>query len=208
MPVMWLEWLLVGGCVSLGLLLRPWQTLRVHALQSPWLACLVLLTPLWMTQRALPGGPTLQLSGACLLVLMFGWPVAVVSLVPVALLGGWLADVPLTQTMSRLAWYGMATASLGLALGLATRRWLPKHLFVFILARGFFVTALAMMLAGSVAVLREPLPPGLQEESMLLGQWLMSWGEAFTTGMLTAIFVAYKPEWLASWSDQRYLRDA
>jgi uncharacterized membrane protein len=33
----------------------------------------------------------------------------------------------------------------------------------------------------------------------------MAWGEAFTTGMLTAIFVAFKPQWLASWSDRRYL---
>jgi uncharacterized membrane protein len=26
------------------------------------------------------------------------------------------------------------------------------------------------------------------------------------TGMLTAIFVAYRPEWLLTWSDRRYLR--
>ena len=36
----------------------------------------------------------------------------------------------------------------------------------------------------------------------------MAWGEAFATGMLVAIFVAFKPEWLATWSDARYLTDA
>ena len=40
---------------------------------------------------------------------------------------------------------------------------------------------------------------------MLLGHWLLAWGEAFSTGMLVAIFVAFKPEWLATWSDARYL---
>ncbi len=43
---------------------------------------------------------------------------------------------------------------------------------------------------------------------MLVGHWLMAWGEAFTTGMLVAIFVAFKPQWLASWSDERYLPHA
>jgi len=41
-----------------------------------------------------------------------------------------------------------------------------------------------------------------------LGHWLMAWGEAFATGMLVAIFVAFKPQWLATWSDARYLTDA
>jgi uncharacterized membrane protein len=200
-----LEMVVVAACVIPALLMRPWRILRARALQNPWLACLVLLPALWMGQRAMPAGATLQLSGACLMVLMFGWPVTVLSLVPIALVGSWLGDLGFAQGLSRLAWHGMAAASLGLALGLATRRWLPHNLFVYILARGFFVTAVAMFIAGSVAAWRQPLPAGLQLESLLLGQWLMSWGEAVTTGMLTSIFVAFKPEWLASWSDQRYL---
>jgi uncharacterized membrane protein len=34
----------------------------------------------------------------------------------------------------------------------------------------------------------------------------MAWGDAFLTGMLTAIFVAFKPQWLLTWSDAHYLR--
>jgi len=207
MPQMLVEWLLVVACMVLALMFRPWRTLQTHSLRNPWLACLVLLPALWMSQRALPGGVPLQLSGACLMVLMLGWPLTVLSLVPIALVGGWFGQLSVEQALSQLAWNGMAAASLGLALGLATRRWLPHHLFVFVLGRGFFVTAAAMMLAGSLAAWRRPLPPGLTLESMLLGQWLMAWGEAVTTGMLISIFVAFKPEWLASWSDRRYLYD-
>jgi uncharacterized membrane protein len=39
-----------------------------------------------------------------------------------------------------------------------------------------------------------------------IGVWLMAWGDGFMTGMLTAIFVAYRPEWLATWSDRIYLK--
>jgi uncharacterized membrane protein len=202
---MWLEGGVVAGSVGLALLLRPWRTLQASALHNPWLASLVLLPVLWMAQRALPGGVTLHLSGACLMVLMFGWPLTVLSLVPIAGLGSWLGNQSLEQTLNQLAWNGVAAASVSLVLGLATRRWLPHHVFVFILGRGFFVTAAAAMAAGAVALLRSPPSAGLQLESLLLGQWLMAWGEAFTTGMFTAIFVAFKPEWLASWSDRRYL---
>ena len=66
-------------------------------------------------------------------------------------------------------------------------------------------TAVALMAAGAAATLARPLPPATDAYSLLIGYWLVAWGEAVLTGMLTAIFVAYKPEWLFTWSDRRYL---
>jgi uncharacterized membrane protein len=40
---------------------------------------------------------------------------------------------------------------------------------------------------------------------VLVARWLIAWGDAVLTGMLTAIFVAFKPEWLATWSDHLYI---
>ena len=125
-----------------------------------------------------------------------------------AALGAWLGGIAWPQALDHLAWNGIVTATLALAIGLATRRWLPRHPFVFILGRGFLVTALATVLAGALSALVSPLPPGSELGSILLGHWLMAWGEAFATGMLVAIFVAFKPQWLATWSDARYLTDA
>ena len=34
---------------------------------------------------------------------------------------------------------------------------------------------------------------------------LLGWGEAFLTGLLTAIFVVYEPRWMATFDDARYL---
>ena len=203
---MGLELALVLAALGVALALRPWRMFGPAFPLQPWLACLVLLPWLWAAQRVLPGGVALQLSGASLLVLMFGWPLAVLSLAPISLAGAWFAGLDAAQALHELAWNGIVAASLALALGLATRRWLPLHPFVFILGRGFIVTALAMMGAGTLAALAGPLPPGTDLASLLLGRWLMAWGEAFATGMLTAIFVAFRPEWLASWSDARYLR--
>jgi len=199
---------LVIVALAVALALRPWRALRGAQLLHPWFASLVLMPWLWAAQRFMPGGVAVQLSGACLMVLMLGWPLAVLSLVPIAALGAWLGGIAWPQALDHLAWNGIVTATLALAIGLATRRWLPRHPFVFILGRGFLVTALATVLAGALSALVSPLPPGSELGSILLGHSLMAWGEAFATGMLVAIFVAFKPEWLATWSDARYLKDA
>ncbi|MBP5989727.1 MAG: hypothetical protein JSR38_14410 [Proteobacteria bacterium] len=199
---------LVIVALAVALALRPWRALRGAQLLHPWFASLVLMPWLWAAQRFMPGGVAVQLSGACLMVLMLGWPLAVLSLVPIAALGAWLGGIAWPQALDHLAWNGIVTATLALAIGLATRRWLPRHPFVFILGRGFLVTALATVLAGALSALVSPLPPGSELGSILLGHWLMAWGEAFATGMLVAIFVAFKPQWLATWSDARYLTDA
>jgi uncharacterized membrane protein len=184
---------------------RPWSTLRQASLRSPWLAALALLPWLWGLQRLLPGGLDLQLSGACLLVLAFGWPLAVLTLLPVAALGGWIAGVGAGHALAAAAWNGVLPATLALAIGIAMRRWLPRHLFVYILGRGFIATALAVAAAGWLQAVWQPLPQGVEIGTLLTGRWLIAWGEAFMTGMLTAIFVAFRPEWLFTYSDRRYL---
>ena len=47
--------------------------------------------------------------------------------------------------------------------------------------------------------------PAIDTSLSLVARWLMAWGDAFTTGMLAAIFVAFRPQWLATWSDRLYL---
>ena len=196
---------IVVAALAVALALRPWRALRADGVLQPWLACLVLLPWVWAAQRVMPGGVSVQLSWACLLVLMVGWPLAVLSLLPIAAIGAWLGGIAWPQALDHLAWNGMMAATLALSIGLATRRWLPHHPFVFILGRGFIVTALAMMAAGTMSAYVQPPPESTELGSVLLGHWLMAWGEAFSTGMLVAIFVAFKPEWLATWSDARYL---
>jgi uncharacterized membrane protein len=196
--------ILVIVAASTALPFRPLAVLREPALRAPWIAALVILPFAWSTLRV-PGGLSLQLSGACLLVLMFGWPLAVWTILPIAAASGWLLGASPAAAIELAAWHGVAPATFALAIGIAIRRWLPAHLFVYILGRGFIGTALALMAAGAVATLVRPLPAGTDTATMLLGNWLMAWGEALLTGMLAAIFVAYRPQWLLTWSDRRYL---
>lgn len=200
-----LEFALVSLACLVALAFRPWAMLREGALLGAWLAALVILPLAWATGALMPAALPLQFSGAALMVLMFGWPLAVLTALPVALAAAWLAGSGPLSALDAAAWNGVVPSSLALLLGIATRRWLPSHLMVYILARGFAATLVALTLTDALWMVSHPLPPGLGPGTVLLGRCLMAWADAMATGMAVAVFVAYRPQWLATYSDGRYL---
>jgi uncharacterized membrane protein len=204
----WIELTIAAAALAAALALRPWRGVGPGGPPWPWLAWWAVLPLLWGADRV-AATPVLQpLSGAALLMLMAGWPLAVLALVPVALLTGWLGDLGWVETLQRGVWLGIVPASLAMALGAGIRRWLPHHLFVYILGRGFFATAAAGMLAGAQSAALHGVPAGLSVDDVLLARWLAAWGDAFLAGMMVAIFVAFRPEWLATYADRLYLPSA
>jgi uncharacterized membrane protein len=209
----WAEAAGVAGALAVAAAFRPWGMLRRSPLQHPWLAALALLPWVWSSAALVPGALPMQLSLAGLMVLMFGWPLAMWTCLPAAALAAWLADAGSNagaaawpwQALHTAWWNGVLPGTLALLAGLATRRWLPRHLMVYILGRSFAATLLAMAATGALWVLTQPLPRGNEASLLLVGRWLMAWGDAVATGMLTAIFVAFRPQWLATYSDARYL---
>ncbi len=200
-----LEALLGLILLVLALALQPWRMLA-GPLFTPTLAALALLPWLWLLPQHLPPGLPVQFSGACLLLLMLGWPLAVLVLAIVALTVWLLGQADAAAVLSQWVWLGLVPATLALALGAAMRRWLPPNPFIYTLGRGFLGTALAVFLAGVAYELMYRLVGGVALEQALVARWLMAWGDAFITGMLVAIFVAFAPQWLATWSDERYLK--
>ncbi|MFD0666207.1 hypothetical protein ACT80S_00670 [Ramlibacter sp. MAHUQ-53] len=200
-----LDLALLLPALAVALALRPWRLLAGGALLAPMLGTLVLLPWLWAlpSLRAMP--LQLQLSGACLAVLMLGWPLAVPVLVAVGALAALLAGQGWQAAADMAAWLGVVPATLALALGAAIRRWIGPHLFVYVLGRAFLGTALCVFAAGALAQWAGHALPAVDSGLSLVARWLMAWGDAFTTGMLAAIFVAFRPHWLATWSDRLYL---
>ena len=190
--------------LAVALWLRPWRMLN-GALLTPTLAALVVLPGLWLLPQTLPQGLQVQLSGACLLVLMLGWPLAVLVLAGVALAVWTLGQAELAAVVSQWLWVGLVPATLALGIGALLRRWLPANLFIYTLGRAFMGTAVAVFLSGVMMELLHRLAGAPAIEQALVGRWLMAWGDAFLTGMFATIFVAFVPQWLATWSDTRYL---
>jgi uncharacterized membrane protein len=180
--------------LAVSLWLRPWRMLHDGQLLTPLLGAWVIVGWLW----SLPFVHTMPLqvswSGAPLITLLLGWPLAVPVILGIGGMVWGFTPAEAETVLSLVVWKGLMPATLTLLLGAALRRWVKPHPFVYVLGRGF----LGSVLCG------HDLPhvsPGLSAVAF----WLMAWGDAFITGMLCAIFVAFKPQWLATWSDRLYL---
>ena len=201
----WLDLVLAVGALGLALALRPWRALAGTSPPWPALACWALLPMAWSLD-AVTQMPVLQpLSGVCLLLLMLGWPLTVLMLAPVVAVMALQTDITWLGAVHRSVWLGLVPATFAVMLGAAVRRWLPQHLFVYILGRGFFATAAAVAGAGLLAAMLYGVPAHLSLADVMLARSLAAWGDAFLTGMLVAIFVAFRPQWLATYSDRMYL---
>jgi uncharacterized membrane protein len=194
------------GLLALALSLQPWRAVGRAGPPWPWLAWWAAMPLLWGADRYAQMPIVQPLSGACLLMLMVGWPLTMLALVPVATVTAFMGGLDAALALQRLIWLGMVPATLAMLLGAALRRWLPNHVFVYILGRGFFATLLATMVGGGLAWLRDGSPVGTTADDLLVGRWLAAWSDAFLSGMLVAIMVAFRPEWLATYSDGIYLK--
>ena len=176
------------------------------ALWTPLLATLVFLPWLWAlpTLHAMP--LQLQWSGACLVVLMLGWPLAILALVAVGALAALLSpSMGWLQALGSVVWLGVVPATFGMLLGALVRRFTGTRPFVYVLGRAFLGTVVCVFAAGVLSQWSGHELAGVGSELSLVARWLMAWGDGFMTGMMAAVFVAFKPEWLATWSDSLYL---
>jgi uncharacterized membrane protein len=215
---MWFHACIALAALAAALLLRPWRMLASRpplaherhgapaALWTPLLATLVLLPWLWALPALHAMPLQLQWSGACLVVLILGWPLAMPVLLGVGAIACLLSPMAWPHALSIAVWQGLVPGTLALLVGALLRRLIGEHLFVYVLGRAFIGTGLCVFGAGALAQwLGQPLP-GVGDELSLVARWLMAWGEGTLTGMICAVFVAFKPEWLATWSDRLYLR--
>lgn len=186
-----------------------WRMLSASMLHVFLGAC-VTLGLLWSIKAGIKPGLNFHVLGATLLTLMFGPYLALIAMALVLLL------VTLFGA-SGLESYGMnflLMALLPVIVSHAIFRWsdrkLPNHFFIYVMVDGFFAAALAMATLGFATcfILAEA---GAYTASYLRSEYLpfymlMAWSEALLTGMGVTLMAAYRPEWLTTFDDRRYLK--
>ena len=202
----------------LALLLRPWRQLLsrrplvtqssgdASGLWTPLLATLVVLPWMWALPTLHQMPLQLQWSGACLVLLMLGWPLAVLTLLAVGVIT-WLLSPSLSvpATLALTVWHGLVPATLAMGWGALLRRFLGTKVFVYLFGRCFMGTVFSLFAASVLASATGQPLPGVNEDLSHIAHWLMAWGDAVVTGMICSVCVAYRPDWLATWSDRLYL---
>jgi uncharacterized membrane protein len=194
-----------------SLSVQPWRQLRPYGgelppLVTPFLACLTVLSWLW----SLPGLAALPLplhwSGAPLVALVLGWPLTVAVVTVAGFATMLTSGHSLAQALALTVWSGLLPASLVLLLGHGVRKAFGPNPLAYMLGRAFLVPLVTLAACGlSAAAFTHGLQGstgGLQRIAVAL----LAMGEASWTCAVVSLLVAYRPRWLATWSDSLYLR--
>lgn len=188
----------------------PWRLLSSPALLNVWLGSIVLLAVIQGMKAGVKPGLSLHLSGAMLLTLCCGPRLAFLGLAAVLAVAtangsdGWLG----------LAWNILIRAGVGVMVCQAVFRLADRHLprqpFIYIFANGFFGAAFSVLAVGLAFSLlfwaAGAYDAGYLFEEYLPYVLLLAFAEAWLSGMLVTLFVVYRPEWLCTFDDSRYLR--
>jgi len=198
---------LIVPALAASALVRPWRQLQGLGIRlgTPLLALATLLPWLW----SWPGLAALPLplhwSGAPLAVLLLGWPLAIPLLVFAGLSTMLTTGASLPEALALTAWCGILPATAMLALGHVVRRTFGTNPVAYLMGRAFLVPLLALLACGLAASFTAPAVHGANGDMKAVVALLLAMGEASWTCAVASLLVAYKPQWLATWSDALYL---
>lgn len=208
--LLWSSNALALALLSLVVWRAPWKRLIQHETLNVWLGMCVGLLLLWSIKTGIRPGLNFHLLGATLLTLMFGARLAMLGLAAV-LLGATLSGMAGWGSLG-VNWLisGVLPVTLSYLLFATVDRKLPNHLFVYIFVNAFIGAGLVVVLTGLATtfllILSGTYPSEYLTQNYLPYYLLMGWSEAMLTGMGVTLMTAFRPIWLCTFSDVRYLK--
>ena len=158
-------------------------------------------------------GLNLHLLGTTLMTMMFGWAFAILAM-SVVIISFTIITAPAgSDSLFMIPWNALLTCVLPVFVSyrlfrFADRR-LPNNFFIYIFICTFLGAALAMastiLATSGIHYLSGAFSIEYLSYNYFPYGLLLMFPEAFITGMLMSIFVAYRPHWVSSFDDNRYL---
>lgn len=198
---------LLVALLAQSLRAAPWPRLAAAPARHVYFGATLAVMLLWLGAARVGAGLGLHLLGATILYLMFGGPLAVLAVTVAGatatlVTGGGAGDLAL-----RVLAAGIVPVAVSHAVLRVAEARLPPNFFVYVFVAAFLGGALAMAATGVVAALALAGAPATAARGAFVELvLLLGFGEATLTGMLLTIFVVYRPDWVATFSDARYLR--
>lgn len=205
-------WLGLAVLAWRWLMSGDWRRLAEPSRLNLFLGATVAVLALWQIRTGIKPGLAFHLYGIAAMTLMFGFWRATFSGVLVLLANA---------AFGRGSWASMgADALLMAALPAAVSwglfrlvdRWLPNHFFIYVLGNGFFGAALSAAAIG-LATTAVMAMSGAYPLDYLLSNYtpyatvLIGWAEAFSTGMVVTVMAVYRPAWLETFDDAKYIQN-
>ena len=195
--------------------------LRNTPSQHVYFGAMVALLLMWGIKAGITPGLGFHHLGATIFTLMFGWSLALFGLSAVLMLSlvlqnGTAGFMPADEMLLQLSTIGIngllsivvPVWASWMVLKLSHRR-LPDNFFIYIFVVAFFGAGIAVAASRLAAMLvfwfAGAYPDSTLISESLLMMPLFMFPEAFITGMLISIFVVYKPSWVITFDDERYI---
>ena len=187
----------------------PWSILRESQSSNIVFATSAMMFLFWHLRINIEFGLAIHLLGSTILTLMFRWQVAMMANALIVL------GMTLTSGADFEAFAMNALLTGALPIGISYLFWrinecyLPANYFVYIFFAAFLSAGVSILATGYVSYqilswLDNSLSVEILDEFLIIFIPIM-YPEAFLTGAVISIFVIYKPQWIATFNDQRYL---
>ena len=189
----------------------PWQRLGNPKKLNIWLGASVVIMAIWSIKAGIKPGLNFHLLGATAFTLMFGPQLAIFALLLV------LTGITLSGAAGWNSFSVNALTMIVLPVWIShtlyrqVDRHLPNHFFVYIFLNAFLGAGLAITATGLGATwllaLSEAYKLPYLYSQYLPYYMLMAWSEAMSTGMMMTLMVVFRPEWVSTFDDTRYIRN-
>jgi uncharacterized membrane protein len=207
----WAAWVVWLPFFARSVWRAPWRRLKDGEQLNVWLGMVVLLTLIWSLKAGVKPGLGFHLLGATVFTLSFGPHLAFIGLSLVT------AGITLNGAAGPFAYAANALLLAGLGVVFSQISYLffshrlPSHFFVYVFVNGFLGSALTIIGVGfTVNVFLALL--GVYEWEYLITEYfpyffLLAFSEAWLSGTVMTLFVVYRPSWVITFDDSRYLVD-
>jgi uncharacterized membrane protein len=189
-----------------------WRRLAEPTRLNLFLGATVAVLAIWQIRTGVKPGLAFHLYGISALTLMFGFWRASFAGVLILLTNAVFGRGNLTALGFDALLLVALPAAVSWGMFQLLDRRLPNHFFIYVLGNGFFGAALAVAAIGLATTAVMALS-GVYSLEYLLAQYtpfatlLISWAEAFSTGMAITVIAVYRPAWLETFDDVKYLQN-
>jgi uncharacterized membrane protein len=184
----------------------PWKSLAAPGVFAAWCIYIILLPLLWRFEIPLSQDLSLHLLGMPLFVLMFGRRLAMAGIAISVTAYTAIHDGLWSNLGVNLLLLAVVPAWCADLVQRAIRRFLPHHLFIFLLGNGFFGTMAMLTAIGLISLLAHRLAGSVIVGNDTIAYMLfLAWGETILTGFLLTIFTVYRPELVLTFDESVYL---
>ena len=205
-----MSYLVAAGILALAARVAPWRRFGSSEAVHVWYGSIFALVLLWSVRAVVDSVVVIHLLGTAGFALAAGGPMALIGGALVVVIDALVHGTPLANVASVFVLSVALPAAVVLGALRVTHRFLPDNFFVYAFAVAFLGAALGFAASG-LAVAAVIAATGAMDAAVLFGDYVpyllyLAFAEGTLTGMVLTLAVVYRPQWVATFDDARYLK--